>query len=132
MNEKKILIFEDDWMSIKGSFDLANIFAFEEKLKFQRVSKSQDIQFANWRSIYCMVFVDITLAKNTAMDGYNIVKRIKDLDLFDLNKVVVMTGNSKVEDNLKSLDIDTKSLKILYKPVAFNELAEIIKDVIEL
>lgn len=30
MKEKKILVFEDEWNTIKGSFDLANIYAFDD------------------------------------------------------------------------------------------------------
>lgn len=127
MEEKKILIFEDEWSTIKGSFDLANVFAFEGKLRFIAKSRSQDVNFTSWREIYDAVFIDITLAKNTEWDGFSIVKAIKDKELIDLNKVVVLTGNSKVEEKLKELGIDTNIVEILYKPIAFNVLADKLK-----
>ena len=130
MNEKKILIFEDDWSSIKGSFDLANIYAFGGNLKFHQVSKSQEIRFLNWRTQFSLVFIDITLAKHTQMDGFNIVKKIIDSNLFELNKVVVMTGNNKVEEKFKAMQLDISQLKILYKPVAFDDLAKLLQELL--
>lgn len=132
MNEKKILIFEDEWNTIKGSFELANIYAFESKLSFVNKTKSQDITYNSWRELYDAVFVDITLAKNTKWDGFNIIKVIHDTDLFPLNKVVVLTGNSKVEEKLNEMGINTDLVKILYKPVNFEILAQDLKRVLGL
>lgn len=130
MNEKKILVFEDEWNTIKGSFELANIYAFENKLNFINKAKSQDISYHSWRELYDAIFVDITLAKNTKWDGFNIIKVIHDTDLFPLDKVVVLTGNSKVEEKLKEMGIDTNLVKILYKPINFEILAQEIKRVL--
>lgn len=132
MNEKKILIFEDEWNTIKGSFELANIYAFESKLNFINKTKSQDIAYNSWRELYDAVFVDITLAKNTKWDGFNIIKVIYDTDLFPLNKVVVLTGNSKVEEKLNEMGINTDLVKILYKPINFEILAQELKRVLAL
>lgn len=132
MNEKKILIFEDEWNTIKGSFELANIYAFENKLSFVNKTKSQDIAYNSWRELYDAVFVDITLAKNTKWDGFNIIKVIHDTDLFPLNKIVVLTGNSKVEEKLNEMGINTNLVKILYKPINFEILAQELKRVLTL
>lgn len=132
MNEKKILIFEDEWNTIKGSFELANIYAFESKLSFVNKTKSQDIAYNSWRELYDAVFVDITLAKNTKWDGFNIIKVIHDTDLFPLSKVVVLTGNSKVEEKLNEMGINTDLVKILYKPINFEILAQELKRVLAL
>ena len=61
MNTKTILIFEDEWNTIKGSFELANIYAFEDKLRFIVKAKSQDASFDDLRNEYSAIFVDITL-----------------------------------------------------------------------
>jgi DNA-binding response OmpR family regulator len=127
MKENKILIFEDDWTTIKGSFEMANIYAFENKLNFDVKARSQDIEFCDWRGKYVAVFVDITLAKNSKRDGYNIIDEIRKNNLFDLNRVRVLTGNSRVEEKLKEMKIDTNVLKIIYKPVSFEEIAKSIK-----
>ena len=127
MKEYKIQIFEDDWATIKGSFELANIFAFDNKLKFIVRAKSQDASFTSWREKFDAVFIDITLAKNTKLDGYNILKEIKEKDLFDLNRVAILTGNSKVIENLSEIGIEANSIKIIYKPIDFENLSKEIK-----
>ena len=124
MEEIKILVFEDEWNTIKGSFELVNIYAFDGRLKCVAISRSQDIDFTSCCDEYQAVFVDITLAKNTQWDGFNIVKEIKGRQLIDLHKVVVMTGNSKVEEKLNEMGVDTDVVKIMYKPIAFNALAD--------
>lgn len=130
MNVKRILIFEDEWPTISGSFDLANIYAFEGKLKFEVHPKSQDVTFNMWREKYAAVFVDITLAKNTKFDGFNIIKKILDENLFDKKNIVVLTGNSKVEEKLKAMGVDTEGLKIEYKPVGFTTIAKILNGIL--
>ena len=127
MKEYKIQIFEDDWATIKGAFELANIFAFDNKLKFIVRAKSQDASFTSWREKFDAVFIDITLAKNTKLDGYNILKEIKEKDLFDLNRVAILTGNSKVIENLSEIGIEANSIKIIYKPIDFESLSKEIK-----
>lgn len=132
MNErKKILVFEDDWNTIKGSFELANTFAFDDQLEIRQVAKSQDIPFVGWRDEYSAVFVDITLAKRTQMDGFSIVKKIQDQDIFDLSKVVVLTGNGSVKEKLDILGVDTNSVKVIYKPVSFDELADVLQSILQ-
>ena len=131
MKEKKILIFEDEWATIRGSFDMANIYGFEGALKFKIVPKSQDITFDNeWENLYSCIFVDITLAKNTQMDGFNIIKVIQDYKLFDLNKVVILTGNAKIADKLKDMQINPIP-SIIYKPLDFIELTKILSNILE-
>jgi DNA-binding response OmpR family regulator len=121
--KSKVLIFEDEWNSIKGSFELANIFAFDNKLTFEPKSRSQDVAFESWRETYGAVFIDITLAKNSEWDGFNILKRITDLDLYPLSKIIVLSGNNKVEEKLIQMDIEINELKVLYKPINFEVLS---------
>jgi hypothetical protein len=128
--EKKILIFEDDWNTIKGSFELANLYAFNNELTFVSKMKSQDIPFSDWRDEFLAVFVDITLAKNSKLDGYSIISEIKNKNLFDLGKVVVLTGNSNVEVKLKEKGIDVKKTRVIYKPVSFDVISEELRNII--
>lgn len=130
MNTKRILIFEDEWSTIKGSFELANIFAFDEELEFTQKAKSQDVSFDSLRTNYDAIFVDITLAKNTQLDGYHIIKKISDDNLFDLSKMVVLTGNNKVEEKLKDVGLNPGKLRIVYKPIDFEELSSVLKSVL--
>lgn len=128
--KKKILVFEDEWSTIKGSFELANIYAFNGELEYETHPKSQEVYYGDWDERYDAVFVDITLAKNSKWDGFSIISTIKEKQLFDLKKVIIMTGNSKVEDRLIENGIDARQLTILYKPIAFDELAEVLKKVL--
>lgn len=130
MNGKKILIFEDQWDTIRGSFELANLYAFNNELVFRSVTKSQDVSFSNWSDLYSAVFVDITLAKKTERDGFNIVKEIKEKRLIDLDKVVVLTGNGKVVEKLIELGFKKDEVKVMYKPVAFDEVACVLKEIL--
>lgn len=130
MNEKQILIFEDEWPTIKGSFELANIYAFNNELKFVIKTKSQNVYFSDWRDTYAAVFVDITLAKNTKLDGFNIVKKILEENLIDKNKLVVLTGNNRIEEKLKSIGVNTIGLNIVYKPVDFDFIADLLSKIL--
>lgn len=129
MEKKKILIFEDEWATIRGSFEMANIYAFNNTFAFDVINKSQDISFYAWEDKYIAVFVDITLAKNTKLDGYNILKEIKEKNLISMDKVFVLTGNSKIPEKLEEMGINPSELKILYKPLGFDELSKHLKKV---
>ena len=119
MEKKKILIFEDEWVTIRGSFEMANIYAFEGSLEFEVKVKSQDASFDPWEDKYSAVFIDITLAKNTKLDGYNIFRKIKESKLIDLKRVVILTGNSKIIEKLKEMQIYDEQVTIIYKPLDF-------------
>lgn len=127
MEKKKILIFEDEWPTIRGSFEMANIYAFEGILDFDVKPKFQDASFDDWSNQYLAVFVDITLAKNTRLDGYSILKKIKEENLISLDRVFVLTGNSKLPDKLKEIGLNPKDFQIIYKPLGFDELAKYLR-----
>lgn len=128
---KKVLVFEDEWATIRGSFELANIYAFNEELSFIVKTKSQDIPFSSWEKEYGVVFVDITLAKNTKHDGFNIIKKILDEKLFSPSKIVILTGNGKIEEKLSEMGLDKKQFKILYKPIDFENIADVLKEILQ-
>lgn len=132
MKKNKILIFEDEWKTIKGSFELANIYAFNNELVFINKNKSQDVSYNSWKDLYDAVFIDITLAKNTEWDGFNILKEIYSKKLFPLNKIIILTGNSKVKDKLNEMSINSELIKILYKPISFEILANELKQILSI
>ena len=132
MKKNKILIFEDEWKTIKGSFELANIYAFNNELVFINKNKSQDVSYNSWKDLYDAVFIDITLAKNTEWDGFNILKEIYSKKLFPLNKIIILTGNSKVKDKLNEMSINSELIKILYKPISFEILANELKQILSM
>lgn len=122
----KILLIEDEIANNEGSFKLANEYKFKGKLKFIFKSKSQDISFNDLEQ-YALVIVDITLAKLSEMDGYSIIKKIVDEKLYPKNKIVVMTGNNKIEEGLAEHGIDTSELSIIYKPIDYEYIANLLE-----
>lgn len=70
------------------------------------------------------------MAKNTILDGFNIITEIVERDLFPLDKIIVLSGNSKVKEKLIEMGIDTKAIKVLYKPIDFEMLAKVLERVL--
>lgn len=51
----KILVIEDELATVKGSFELANLYAFDGNLQITFVVKSQDVNFQHMNE-YIYVF----------------------------------------------------------------------------
>ena len=131
MNKHNILIFEDEWPTIKGSFEMSNIADFDNNLEFIIKTKSQDYKLCDLTHDKIeAVFIDITLAKKSQMDGFSLVSEIVNKDRFDMKKVFIMTGNGKVKEKLQEMGIDTDSITILKKPVSFIDISEVLKPII--
>lgn len=124
---KKILIIENEFQSIKAAIQVLVLKYKEEQddLSYDVVVKSQDV---NWGEInsYDAIFVDLSLAVKTEMDGYAILNKIKD-EYKDLSpRTAVITGNSMVEDALKSKGIGVGEFKVFTKPLKYMMLKEFI------
>lgn len=50
----------------------------------------------------------------------------------DLNKVVILTGNSEVTEKLKEIGTSKDEITIVYKPFDFSELSELLKGLLQL
>lgn len=129
MKKYKILIFEDEINSIRGAFDFANALYFNNELDFKFAAKSQEVNFGQLES-YSMIFIDITLANKTAMDGYGVVSRIIERGTFPIENIRILTGNSKVQDGLSVRNLPANEIKVLYKPVDFNDISKEILQVL--
>lgn len=129
MKKHKILIFEDEINSIRGAFDFANALYFNGELDFKFASKSQEVNFGQLES-YSMIFIDITLANKTAMDGYGVVSKIIERGTFPIEHIRILTGNSKVQDGLSVRNLPVNEIKVLYKPVDFNDISKEILQVL--
>ena len=108
----KILVIEDELATVRGSFELANLYAFDGNLQITFVVKSQDVNFQHMNE-YAVVFVDISLANNSQMDGFSIMKKIHDEQPDILNKTIILTGNNKIEEKLQEQDVDFQKIKIV-------------------
>lgn len=50
----KILVIEDELATVRGSFELANLYAFDGNLQITFVVKSQDVNFQHMNEyLYC-------------------------------------------------------------------------------
>ena len=92
---KKVLIIEDEYMEVQVAFEYVNSICMNSELQITNVTKSQEVDFSKL-SEYDYVFLDITLAKKSQMDGYGILKKIEK-EKIPIQKLVIMTGNRSEE-----------------------------------
>lgn len=124
----KIVIFENEPNSVIGAFESANILEFDNNLEYVFHSSSQDENIARINQ-YEVIFVDITLAHKSTLDGYGLIKKIVEQDERLYSRIVILTGNHKVTDFLEKHGLDRKKLKIIIKPTDYLELTKIINDI---
>lgn len=119
---KKVLVIEDEFREVQVAFEYVNDLCLNSELEIINVAKSQDVDFTKI-SEYDYVFLDITLAKKSQMDGYGILKKIERENI-PIQKLVIMTGNGKISDVLKERGI-TNDYPKLIKPLDYQELKSI-------
>ena len=121
---KRVLIIEDEYDEVKNAFEYVKDIYYSGEMELTNVIKSQDIPFQNLER-YDVIFLDITLAKRSKMDGYGILKKIEQENIL-YNKLVIMTGNNKISYVLKEREI-LGEYEILAKPLDFKELKLILE-----
>ena len=119
---KKVLGIEDEFREVQVAFEYVNDLCLNSELEIINVVKSQDVDFTKI-SEYDYIFLDITLAKKSQMDGYGILKKIERENI-PIQKLVIMTGNGKISDVLKERGI-TNDYPKLIKPLDYQELKSI-------
>lgn len=122
---KKVLVIEDEFREVQVAFEYVNDLCLNSELEIINVAKSQDVDFTKI-SEYDYVFLDITLAKKSQMDGYGILKKIERENI-PIQKLVIMTGNGKISDVLKERGI-TNDYPKLIKPFDYQELKSIFSE----
>lgn len=122
---KKVLVIEDEFREVQVAFEYVNDLCLNSELEIINVAKSQDVDFIKI-SEYDYVFLDITLAKKSQMDGYGILKKIERENI-PIQKLVIMTGNGKISDVLKERGI-TNDYPKLIKPLDYQELKSIFSE----
>lgn len=73
---KKVLVIEDEFMEVQVAFEYVNDMYLNGDLEITSVIKSQEVDFSKL-SDFDYIFLDITLAKKSQMDGYGILKKMK-------------------------------------------------------
>lgn len=122
---KKVLVIEDEFREVQVAFEYVNDLCLNSELEIINVAKSQDVDFTKI-SEYDYVFLDITLAKKSQMDGYGILKKIERENI-PIQKLVIMTGNGKISEVLKERGI-TNDYPKLIKPLDYQELKSIFSE----
>lgn len=122
---KKVLVIEDEFREVQVAFEYVNDLCLNSELEIINVAKSQEVDFTKI-SEYDYVFLDITLAKKSQMDGYGILKKIERENI-PIQKLVIMTGNGKISDVLKERGITNVYPKLI-KPLDYQELKTIFSE----
>jgi len=123
----KILIIENEYSFIDTPFEYLNDLYFNNSIEYTVISKSQDLRPFSSIVNFDYVFLDISLAKKSELDGFGIMRKIKD-DNLDVKNMVILTGNHYIKEKLieKGLPSD---YPILTKPIDFEDLLKIIRGV---
>ena len=122
----KILTIENEFASIQPVFNAIECLVFKENLDMKQCDKSQDIP---WDSLntFDAIFVDISLATKSNLDGYGILEKIKKEYPSLLPKVAIITGNDKISEMLKERSLDDCDVRIFEKPLRYKDIAAFIK-----
>lgn len=110
----KISVFENEFNAIKTSFDGFNLLYFNNELKFDVFSSSQDFGDLNKLSDYNVVIIDIDLSIKSKLDGFQLIDEIHRLNLPDL-KIIILTGHIAIKEKLKELNFP--DYPVISKPI---------------
>ncbi len=122
----KVLIFENEYSYIDTPFEYVNDIYFDNSIKYQVIAKSQDLKPFSSIQNFDYVFLDISLAKKSELDGFGILKKIKDENL-KVKNIIILTGNHLIREKLIEKELPTH-YPILTKPIDFEDLLRVIKD----
>lgn len=121
---KKVLIIDDEYEQIRAVFEYDNAVYMNNELHITKVEKAQQVRFEDLPS-YNYIFLDIPLAKGSSMDGFGILSKIEK-NKIAINKLIILTGNSKKEERMKSKGIKGK-YSVTTKPIDFIDLKDALK-----
>ena len=58
-------------------------------------------------------------------DGFAVIRKLLNSGLMPLNRVLILTGNTVIEEKLKAENIDPK-IEIVKKPADYNDITEVL------
>lgn len=125
MTTIRILVIEDMVETISGAFELAALSEFNENMKFDFKRTSQDVDYENIND-YALVFVDIELAKGSKEDGFAVIRRVLNSGLYPLERTLILTGNTVIEEKLKENNINP-DIEVVKKPVNYEDIEKVLK-----
>lgn len=124
----KVAIFENEYESVRISFETANLVYFDNKIEFTIYPSSQS---ADLRKIndYDVVFIDIDLSSKSDLDGYSLIEKISNTYPGVEKRIVVLTGNNKIVESLNLRGLYIKNLQIIIKPTDYEEVSKSIMEI---
>lgn len=125
----KIAIFENEYESIKGAFETANLLRFNKKLEFSVFTSSQNADFLNIHN-YSIIFIDIDLSSKSFLDGFGVINKIKEIDDNLMKRTIILTGNNKIKEAMDDRNISDPRINIIIKPTNYEEISSIIKKIV--
>lgn len=124
----KIVVFENEYNSVRGAFDAANLINFDRRLEITQYPSSQN---ANLHKIneFDVIFIDIDLSSKSELDGYSLIKKLKEIHSRIAQKIVILTGNNKIKQSLDLKHLNSNEFKLIIKPTDFVEITKVIKEI---
>lgn len=125
MTAVKILVIEDMVETIRGAFELAALSDYNDKMTFVFKRTSQEVDYEHIGD-YALVFVDIELAKGSKEDGFAVIRKLLNSGLYPLERTLILTGNTVIEEKLVENNIDPK-IEVVKKPINYEDIVKILK-----
>jgi len=125
----KIGVFENEFDSVIGSFETANLLNYDNTLEIEWFPSSQKADDSKIKELD-VIFVDIDLSSKSELDGYSLVKKIYLMDPKLIKKIIILTGNNKIEESLFQRGIEPSSVSIIIKPSNYEEITKYINKII--
>lgn len=115
-----VLVIEDQYKEIEGLLDYMNFKTFSDSLTFTNIRTSQELAKLDTKS-FDLFIVDIQLDFTSNKDGFwvarNLLKKNKK------SKIIIISGARK------TIPDDLNNIKLVYKPLDDEELADAIKSI---
>lgn len=124
----KIAVFENEYQSVSGAFNAANLLNFNNELEISVFPSSQSAKLKDIINSD-VIFIDIDLSTKSEMDGYSLINELKKIDQNINRKIAILTGNNKIIEALSLRKIDSVNLSIIIKPTDFVEITNIINKI---
>lgn len=127
----RVAVFENEYESVRGAFETSNLVDFNNTISIDVFVSSQSADLSRL-SDYDVIFVDIDLSAKSQLDGFALIQRIRSNDQNMTSRIVILTGNNKIEEILKDRGIYSPSIQIAIKPTNFVTITSAIKKAVKM
>jgi CheY-like chemotaxis protein len=116
---KRILVVDDDEMVLMALGELLK----PEGYDVQTVSSGTEALQKLNQNGYDLLMLDVIMPE---MDGFELCKKIRDLDQYKDTPIVFLTAKSREEDRVRGLEVGANLF--LSKPISPDKLLQIVSD----